>query len=602
MSDPERNKNDNVVQFPTKRTDAELWQAAADHIVDELDAFRAATDPATADRARDLMRQGPVVFDLRRHELELPAGAKGADKTNRRRQINVLGKAFREECKRAGSLRRVAGAEAAAARAVAAGGAPAEQQIIEEHAFDEVRGTFIRIASMVHLDNKSFEQEWSERLVHVLMSTKADGSPSIRPLSVWFKAQRGRGARVVEGIGVIPGAEPGAVIVAVINNRPQRLLNAWRDPVAELARDTPSVTDAMVQPMLDLVTYLFDVPDHHHPRVLPVLDWKAGIVGAPAIKPGWAPYLAGDPGTGKNLLFMPLEKAFGPGGAVRLRPADLGARYDEYLVARLCIVSELKETTPGSLTAHDIYARIKEIVDATSDWVLVNEKYERKKWVCSTTGMVLLTNNPNMLPVDARERRLGYYRIEVPPKPKAFYEDYVVPWLEHGDPIDDGPPGWQLWVKWLGQRWQAMDAGRRAAFEGNAPDTPEKRTMVAVAANPVKELLGAIVAKDFADSHDLIPDISDLNAVRAGLRRAIETGGHGADPGTRIPSNGQLGDWLRELGAEKLHYDPVERVHTQIRVGKERQRLWAIRNAQIYRQLTPMEVAAAWGTQKKALV
>jgi hypothetical protein len=171
-------------------------------------------------------------------------------------------------------------------------------------------------------------------------------------------------------------------------------------------------------------------------------------------------------------------------------------------------------------------------VDTTSDWVLVNEKSLPKKWVKSVTGMVLLSNHPNMLPVDARERRLGYYRIEVPPKPQEFFKKRLVPWQREIDPFE-GVPGWQLWVKWLWQRWQAMDADRRTAFEGNAPDTPEKRAMVAVAANPVKELLGAIVAGDFAGSHDRIPDISDLNAVRDGLRQAIETGRYGwiAAPG-----------------------------------------------------------------------
>src|SRR5262249_49763920 len=140
-----------------KQTDAELWQAVVGHISDELDAFRAATDGTTADLARDLMLQGPVVFDLRRHELELPAEAKGADQAKRRRLINALRQAFRKECKRAGLLRRMAGAEAAAAGAAAGGHQPPEHQIIEEYALDEVRGTWIRITSMQHLDKKQFE-------------------------------------------------------------------------------------------------------------------------------------------------------------------------------------------------------------------------------------------------------------------------------------------------------------------------------------------------------------------------------------------------------------------------------------------------------------
>jgi hypothetical protein len=53
------------------------------------------------------------------------------------------------------------------------------------------------------------------------------------------------------------------------------------------------------------------------------------------------------------------------------------------------------------------------------------------------------------------------------------------------------------------------------------------------------------------------------------------------------------------LGAEKLNYDPLEKVHTQIRIGEDRLRLWAIRDAQKYRQLTPAEVAVAWEKQRE---
>jgi hypothetical protein len=144
MSASDLDCNDNVVQFPGRKIDAELWQAAVGHITPELDAFRDATDQDTADKALDLMRQGPVVFNIKRHEL-VPAGAKGADKAERQRQINALARAFEKECKRAGLVRRVAGAEAASIGARAAGRLPAEHEIIDEYAFDEVRGTFIRI-------------------------------------------------------------------------------------------------------------------------------------------------------------------------------------------------------------------------------------------------------------------------------------------------------------------------------------------------------------------------------------------------------------------------------------------------------------------------
>jgi hypothetical protein len=333
-----------------------------------------------------------------------------------------------------------------------------------------------------------------------------------------------------------------------------------------------------------------------------VLDWLAGVTAAPELKPGWSPYLSGVSGTGKNLLVTPLEKAFGAGGARRIKPADLGAPFDEYMGARLIVVSELRETTRGALSAHDIYARIKEITDPTGGWTLVNEKYGHKHWVWSNTAMWLLTNHSNMLPVDARERRLGYYRVTVKPKTKLYYKE-LISWLDTGfsrfaELHPSGAPGWKLVIAWLVQRWTTgMDTARRDAFQGNAPETPEKLTMVATAANPAKELLGAIIAGDYKESTDYIPDIADLDCVRQGLKRAADTGRHGADEDTRIPGKDVLSDWLEEFKAERLNYDPATRVHTQILIDFSRRRLWAVRNAEKYRGLSAGQIADAWRRQ-----
>jgi hypothetical protein len=588
--------NDNVTVFPAEQ---ELYRVVVDRLGAALDDFRTVTDAATADRAEGLLRDGGLhKFDTYRHELwETVPKAQQAD---RKRQVTALGRAFKEELNQARVLRRKAGAEAGRERAVIPGIRPAEQEIVEDYAFDEVAGTWLRRRSMEHLKQHAFEQEWTERLMHALAFQKPNGEWAVRPLSAWFKEQKD--AVVVEGLGVIPSAASDTVETVTIEGWPKRLLNAWHDPVPDVIAGIGAVSDRDVSPWLDLVTYVLKAPDPGDARVAPVLDWMAGVAAAPALKPGWAPYLSGDAGTGKNLMLTPLERALGPGLVRRISPAELRETFDEYRKARLCIIAEARETTPGTITPHDVYAKVKEIVDATANWTLVNPKFRPKQWIYSTTALAILTNQPNMLPVDPRERRLGFYRVEVPPRPREYFEGLVF-WLNTGWSMSahlhsSFAPGWKLVVAWLVQRWADMDDTRRTAFQGNAPETPEKQTMVAVAANPMKELLGAILAGDFKESQRYIPDITDVNRVRAGLREAADSGRHGADRNTKMPANAVLNDWLREFGGEKLNYDPVKNVHTQILVDFSRHYLWAVRNPKNYRGLRPGEIAHACKGQK----
>jgi hypothetical protein len=590
-------QTDNVHPFG-RAADIALWRAVADRLGltgGPLEAFRTATDAGTADRAYDLMCQGPIVFDLGRPQLELPRATR-EQQAARRRLIATLRRAYQEELKRAKKLRRKAAAEAGRARDQVPGVNTPAQQFVDSYAYDEVAGTWVRRSSMERLNRAAVEHEWVEKLGDALVAEDENGGEHLRPLVGWFKEQAG--AIVVERLCHTPLAASGAVVDAVIEGWSKRMLNAWRDPIPDVIAGIGWVTDRDVQLWLDLVCYVLTVKHHDDPRAEPVLDWLSGLVAAPAVKPGWSLYLSGDPGAGKNLLILPLELAFGPGGAHRITPERLRDKFDEYLKARLCILSEARETTPGTITPHDAYSRIKEIVDATAGWRLIDPKFEKKEWAYSTTGLAMFSNEQNMLPVDARERRLGYYRVEVEPRPRADFE-YLVAWLKENvfDPFGDmphaGTPGWKLVVKWLVQRWAGLDEPRRAAFQGDAPMTPEKAVMVSVAANPAKELLGAAIAGDFGDGK--IPDLIDILGVRQRLQGMIDNGGFGVDKGTRIPANAKLGDWLREFKAERLNYDPIKRVHTQILCGNTRRRLWAVRNAEKYRALLPNEIAAMWG-------
>jgi putative DNA primase/helicase len=90
----------------TPHPDRELWRIVIGNMGAELDAFRAGTDDAAADRAPELMESGPDVFRLRRGELEqLADGATSAERKARAKHVDTLLRAFVEHIKHARRIR-----------------------------------------------------------------------------------------------------------------------------------------------------------------------------------------------------------------------------------------------------------------------------------------------------------------------------------------------------------------------------------------------------------------------------------------------------------------------------------------------------------------
>ena len=90
-----------------------------------------------------------------------------------------------------------------------------------------------------------------------------------------------------------------------------------------------------------------------------MLDWMALVVGKFSVKPGWHLLIKGKQGTGKNLMMLPLVSYLKPHHQADVTPKVLTAEFTTFLEKRLCCIDEMKTTTRGSSTGHDVYNTLK---------------------------------------------------------------------------------------------------------------------------------------------------------------------------------------------------------------------------------------------------
>jgi hypothetical protein len=88
-----------------------------------------------------------------------------------------------------------------------------------------------------------------------------------------------------------------------------------------------------------------------------MLDWMALVVGNFSVKPGWHLLIKGKQGTGKNLMMLPLVSYLKAHHQADVTPKVLTGEFTTFLEKRLCCIDEMKTTTRGSSTGHDVYKR-----------------------------------------------------------------------------------------------------------------------------------------------------------------------------------------------------------------------------------------------------
>lgn len=311
---------------------------------------------------------------------------------------------------------------------------------------------YYTIAGKEYLTRAGVDDHWYQRMNEAgLLDVDyedAKGNPKTKVIAphVWLRWQPDtmRVAKVVHRLGRPTMTEGDLNIAPSV-------------PVRPAAAGEPSQ-------WLDLVDHL---AGGHGPTADALIDWLAMVVGCWDEKPGWHIILHGGQGTGKDLLTAPARWWLGL-HHTRVEVAQIGGQFQDFLTSKLCTVDEIKMTTRGSTTLHDVYTTLKAWTVRGNDVVKINSKHLRQYTALDLSGWVLTSNETVPLPIDEDDRR--FFVLEPPPKKsKRFYTD-IVEWGEAG--------GWAQTIGWLCAQWDAMDEERRKAMRGDAPGTASKHRLI----------------------------------------------------------------------------------------------------------------------------
>lgn len=255
------------------------------------------------------------------------------------------------------------------------------------------------------------------------------------------------------------------------------------------------------EPWLDLISFVCkDIKqDIEH-----VLDWMALMATDWSEKPGWHPMWLGEHGTGKNLAMRPLVKYMGP-HCRNVSSSDIAHGFTSFLGARLIVVDELKMTSRGSSTPHDVYNNIKAWTARDHGTIWVNPKGRENYEVANRSGWSITSNEGVPLPLQEGDRRFMVIDTPRVPWPEEDYQE-VVDWLVAG--------GDQMAVSWLHRRWDAMPTQRRKVLFGRAPMTEAKADLIDVSGEGIE---GAIRMAIRGNHTTPWPDLMTLEDVMARL-------------------------------------------------------------------------------------
>jgi hypothetical protein len=227
------------------------------------------------------------------------------------------------------------------------------------------------------------------------------------------------------------------------------------------------------EPWLELISFICK---GNQDDVEWLLDWMALVVGDFDEKPGWHLILKGRQGTGKNLALLPVVTYLQPDHQQLVSTAMIGGQFNAFLTRRLLVINELKMTTRGAATAHDIYNNLKAWTARDADTITINEKRMVHFQAADRSCWAITSNEGVPLPLEDDDRR--FMVIETPgrPMPDEFYRR-IADWLK-----DDGQG--QV-IGYLQQRWREMGMAERQALRGKAPMTKSKAELIDDAAEGI---------------------------------------------------------------------------------------------------------------------
>jgi hypothetical protein len=296
-----------------------------------------------------------------------------------------------------------------------------------------------------------------------------------------------------------------------------------------------------------------------------IIDWFAMVVGCWDEKPGWHVLMRGPQGTGKNLIAEPLRRWLGDHHQ-RVEVSKIGGDFHPFLMRRLCTIDEIKMTTRGATTMHDIYTSLKAWTtrgNATVDINIKNGEINALDLSCW-----LLTSNEGVpMPLDDDDRR--FLVVDTPPKMDTTKYREFIAWGEAG--------GYAQTVGWLCQQWDALGETERDALRGPAPMTDAKRRMIDGSAEGIP---GAVKLATSGVFGTMWPELMTLSDAVDDLRIG-RASSYLPDAYRRQLSEQRVAMAMRAVGWVQLFGGQ------QARSGSTRVRLWCrtAQRAVLYEQL-----------------
>ena len=334
-----------------------------------------------------------------------------------------------------------------------------------------------------------------------------------------------------------------------------------------------------VSPWLEVVHYTCG----SDPRIIELLlNWLAMVIGTYGLKPGWHILIRGAPGTGKNLSALPLSNYLNKSKLhERVEVSALGRQFNDFLSKRLVTVEELRTTTPGSMTGHDVYNALKPYTALGAHTVMVNEKNLRKYDVTDQSCWMLSSNEDVPMPIEPNDRRFMVIEGPEEKKPDAWYAERAT-WMT--------TIGEEAVLGWLQRRWDAMSAADRAVLRGTAPMTQAKLKLIENAEDAITNALRRAIRGDDGLAW---PDLRRLPDIVADFRN--DNGDLLSDRQRREVSQPKVTKALKAAGCVQLFNDnPIRGAD-----GKS-VRLWCLRSdkSKEYEALGHQEVYALHAKMK----
>lgn len=218
--------------------------------------------------------------------------------------------------------------------------------------------------------------------------------------------------RVADGLARVAGDLAAVVDVRDDRGQVRRVANTW----------TPSVwagRRVKRRPVewLELLAYVIPEPDKREW----LIKWLAWLIQRPGVRLMTVPLIVGGQGIGKDAILTPIKILLGRHNIQSLSMNQIGAAFNQWMLADLVILPELKLSSDGKM-----YNQIKDWTANPEEWVQINEKYQRPYTTRVTFSMISMTNHLDALPgLEADDRRWQIYVSGAKPADRAFYNRVI---------------------------------------------------------------------------------------------------------------------------------------------------------------------------------